>query len=104
MYFKRWEDDAITFYNAKYEREIEESKRKDEERNEKGKECLIEGGCQRSQGAEKKKREKIEKEKMRRDIEKSQIARETRCGINFTGKEYLILAIAFQLSFASLMQ
>lgn len=85
MYFKEWEDNAKTFFKAKYEREMEEARRKDEKKNEENEE----GRGKQSQEAEKKKREKREKEKMRRDIEKSQIAKETRCGINFTGKEHL---------------
>lgn len=43
-----------------------------------------------SEEEKKRRTEKAEKEKMRRKIEKAQLARETRCGLNFTGMLHII--------------
>lgn len=48
---------------------------------------------------DKKKQERKEKEKMRRNIEKLQLAKATRCGLNFTGRLSLLF-IASSHAFA----
>ncbi len=60
------------------------------ERNEKDDRGEGKEGDESEEEKRKRKMEKREKEKMRRSIDQSQLARETRCGLNFTGNLLII--------------
>jgi hypothetical protein len=114
-FFKQWEDSVTAFHKEKFEREKQKVLEKRKEKGRSDKECgqdlddedqsCLEGDRQVDhmdeqeasivnegrKGKDKEKstteKEEIKKlrERMRKDIEKCQISKETRCGIRFTG-------------------
>lgn len=100
-YFTEWEDNVTAYYKAKYEREklerAEKEKARCAEQDKSREECAdnplseIEKDKIRKEEKEREKafnkNERMEKQKMNSNIDKSQLAKETRCGLNFTGED-----------------
>lgn len=100
-YFTDWEESVTNYYKAKYEREKKEREAKEieaesamenEGRSHEQEKCAPKSKKKLSEKEKNRRKiEKAEKERMRHTIDRSLIARETRCGINFTGNHVVVL-------------